>query len=80
MNDPVLCSHCRFPISSDARGLRYYGTHVAHQEDVCISLLRAEIEWLRSGVRVCTCHPDDNPPKPCAERYAFSECVSSALK
>lgn len=24
--------------------------------------------------RPCTCHPDDNPPQPCAERYALSEC------
>ena len=25
----------------------------------------------------CTCHPDDNPPVPCAEKYAFSECTRS---
>ena len=25
--------------------------------------------------RMCTCHPDDNPPNPCAEKYAYSECV-----
>lgn len=24
--------------------------------------------------RPCTCHPDDNPPVPCAKRYALSEC------
>ena len=24
--------------------------------------------------RPCTCHSDDNPPKPCAKRYALSEC------
>lgn len=24
--------------------------------------------------RPCTCHPDDNPPKPCPQRYALSEC------
>lgn len=22
----------------------------------------------------CTCHPDDNPPVPCAQRYALSAC------
>ena len=22
----------------------------------------------------CTCHPDDNPPVPCAQKYALSEC------
>ena len=26
------------------------------------------------GVK-CTCHPDDNPPVPCAQRRALSECV-----
>lgn len=25
--------------------------------------------------RPCTCHPDDNPPVPCAEKYALSDCV-----
>lgn len=24
--------------------------------------------------RPCTCHPNDNPPKPCAKKYALSEC------
>ena len=24
--------------------------------------------------RPCTCHPDDNPPVPCARKYALSEC------
>jgi hypothetical protein len=24
--------------------------------------------------RSCTCHPDDNPPVPCAQMYALSEC------
>ena len=22
----------------------------------------------------CTCHPDDNPPIPCAKKYALSDC------
>jgi hypothetical protein len=30
--------------------------------------------------RMCTCHPDDNPPRPCAERYALSECRAAADK
>lgn len=25
--------------------------------------------------RICTCHPDDSPPKPCAKQYALSECI-----
>lgn len=28
----------------------------------------------RSDTRPCTCHPDDNPPKPCPKKYALSEC------
>lgn len=24
--------------------------------------------------RPCTCHPDDNPPVPCAQKYALNEC------
>lgn len=27
----------------------------------------------------CTCHPDDNPPRPCPQRYAYSECVAAAI-
>lgn len=27
--------------------------------------------------RSCTCHPDDNPPVPCAEKYAYSECAAA---
>jgi hypothetical protein len=27
-----------------------------------------------SAGRACTCHPDDNPPVPCAQQYALSEC------
>lgn len=22
----------------------------------------------------CTCHPEDNPPVPCEQKYALSEC------
>ena len=24
--------------------------------------------------RQCTCHPDDNPPIPCARKYALRDC------
>jgi hypothetical protein len=30
--------------------------------------------------RSCTCHPDDHPPVPCAEKYAYSECVAAAAR
>ena len=29
--------------------------------------------------RPCTCHPDDNPPRPCPQKYALSECILAAL-
>ena len=29
--------------------------------------------------RPCTCHPDDNPPRPCPQKYALSECIRAAL-
>ncbi len=28
--------------------------------------------------RPCTCHPDDNPPVPCAQKYALNECRAAA--
>jgi hypothetical protein len=28
--------------------------------------------------RPCTCHPDDNPPIPCARQYALRECIAAA--
>jgi hypothetical protein len=28
--------------------------------------------------RTCTCHPDDNPPKPCPRKFALSECRAAS--
>ncbi|MCO6444553.1 MAG: hypothetical protein J5J04_10775, partial [Anaerolineae bacterium] len=28
--------------------------------------------------RPCTCHPDDNPPVPCARKYALNECRAAS--
>lgn len=28
--------------------------------------------------RPCTCHPDDNPPRPCPRKYALTECRKAA--
>lgn len=30
--------------------------------------------------RPCTCHPDDNPPVPCPQKFALSECKTAALR
>lgn len=32
----------------------------------------------RADARPCTCHPDDNPPKPCAQKYSLNECRADA--
>lgn len=29
------------------------------------------------SVRPCTCHPDDNPPVPCPQKFALSECKTA---
>jgi hypothetical protein len=49
-----------------------------------------ELEMIRDGIeevakrdgdtRSCTCHPDDNPPDPCTQKYALSECRHEALR
>lgn len=31
-----------------------------------------------ADARSCTCHPDDNPPRPCPRKYALTECRSAA--
>ena len=31
-------------------------------------------------VRACTCHPDDNPPVPCARKYALTDCRMADLQ
>ena len=39
--------------------------------------LEDEQRMTDAHIRPCSCHPDDNPPVPCARKYAFSECVES---
>ena len=36
-------------------------------------------EALDERVRPCTCHHDDDPPRPCPRKYALSECRHAAL-
>ena len=31
-----------------------------------------------TDTRTCTCHPDDNPPRPCPRKFSYSECVAAA--
>lgn len=30
-------------------------------------------------VRACTCHPSDNPPQPCPQKYALTHCHAAAI-
>ena len=39
-----------------------------------LQALRNIEDKIMAAPRPCTCHPDDNPPRPCAQRYALSEC------
>ena len=57
-----------------------------HEQIKAVQALILEVEELRMkkaaeqtdvGTRKCTCHPDDKPPTPCPEKYAFSECVAA---
>lgn len=37
-----------------------------------------ELDAEKGGeVKPCTCHPDDNPPVPCARKYALTECKAT---
>lgn len=35
-------------------------------------------EVVERVMRPCTCHPADNPPVPCAKKYALGECTAKA--
>jgi hypothetical protein len=42
-----------------------------------IELKNMDMSWLKNlpaRERPCTCHPNDNPPVPCAKKYALTEC------
>ena len=33
-----------------------------------------------TDTRKCTCHPDDNPPIPCARKYALHDCLKERIR
>lgn len=37
-------------------------------------LAKAREMMTEEDTRPCTCHPNDNPPFPCARKYALSDC------
>lgn len=41
-------------------------------------MIGAKPAGYRKAWRACTCHPDDNPPVPCARRYALADCLAAA--
>ena len=43
-----------------------------------ISRTMSDDEAFDMSDRPCTCHPDDNPPVPCPQKYAYGECVTAA--
>ena len=47
-----------YKVTSKCIGRRYYARALSGQ----------------ARERSCTCNPDDNPPVPCAQKYALSEC------
>ncbi len=60
---------------------------VADAIQVCINAWGAmeEERWMfaqkaagTERVRPCTCHPDDNPPRPCPRKYALAQCRAAA--
>ena len=30
--------------------------------------------------RLCTCHPDDRPPRPCPRKFAMADCRKAAMR
>lgn len=46
--------------------------------DKALNDLRAALAAPAPVKRPCTCHPDDNPPVPCAEKYALADCKKAA--
>ena len=53
-------------------------THEAnHAYHACAIAIRAHDLSIYESARPCTCHPADNPPVPCAKKYALSECKAA---
>lgn len=57
----------------------FSGTHYVESPELHEAMMRAA-DYLRQCAeqRPCTCHPDDNPPVPCAQKYALNECRAAS--
>lgn len=51
---------------------RYRYDHAMRFWEACSQRRLKEVDRRR-----CTCHPSDNPPVPCARKFAYSECVAA---
>jgi len=55
--------------------------HVHHSNPVVsqnTQIVEDKATEVQAAERSCTCHPDDNPPIPCARKFAYSECEGGA--
>lgn len=81
------CSECLGEAGmTDARLLELLEQHASHLIRYApdwLPLLRAIVNETITTVskvgetlssRPCTCHPADNPPQPCEQKYALTEC------
>lgn len=46
----------------------------AHDDNLWYGQQQAKTE-----TRTCTCHPDDQPPVPCPQKYALTHCRAADL-
>lgn len=64
-------------VKDDVSPLSWFGRKPAGHLAMVQTLGDTIDQETESEVRPCTCHPDDNPPIPCAQKYALSECKAS---
>lgn len=46
----------------------------AYMRPIHIALMKLAIR--NKEYKPCTCHSDDNPPKPCTKQYALKDCLN----
>ena len=50
------------------------GKRGTYTRNYCFRLCGLTLHGYLRRDRPCTCHPDDNPPRPCPKKYALQEC------
>jgi hypothetical protein len=46
--------------------------------NACYRAMQANKAQGMGDARTCTCHPEDDPPKPCPRKFALNECRAAA--